>query len=410
MLAVALCWWASGLFFPGRAPSGAADDVPRSMRFLSRVIAEGAADDMQRLFPEGHLFTHVTTGLAAAELGLQAAPGSAARADGLSTARAALAALDSEQGRAPFNRHLDPPRGVFYRGWVAYLSAKIIALEGPDPRLVASLERDGDAIAAALARAPTPYLPSYTGMAWPTDTVVAVAALSLHDQVLPPRYGAARQAWLARAKATLDPAMGLFPHQVDPDTGAVVDGPRGTSSALISAFLPDIDRAFAAELYPRYRARFVVTRLGLPGVRERANEADPWRPLLSEGDIDSGPLLAGLSMSASTVALAAAANNGDPELAEGLRRAAELAGLPTGLTEKRYLFGMLPVADGFLAWCRALPIQADARWPPILSLGGRAWALLFTLACLFALIGRPLSDGRRALRALRTLRAPAARP
>ncbi len=369
--------------------------MARSLSFLERAIAAGAAEDMQGLYPEGHLFLHVTTGLAAVELGLQAPAGSPERAEAIQRANAAISAIDSEDGRAPFNPRLTPAHGVFYRGWLAYLRARTVVLQGSDPVLVAALESDGDAIAAALARSPTPYLQSYSGMAWPIDTVVAVAALSLHDQALPPRYTSTRAGWLRAVQKTLDPATGLLVHQVNPSTGAVIDGPRGTSSALAGVFLPDIDPAFAADQYARYRSGHVVTRLGLPGVRERADPADPWRPLLSAGDIDSGPLLAGLSMSASAVAMAAAANNGDPELAEGMRRAAELAGLPLGVTEKRYLLGMLPVADGFLAWSRALPIRGHADWPPMLVFGGRIPALLFTALGLLVLLGRPAVDAIR---------------
>ena len=78
-----------------------------------------------------------------------------------------------------------------------------------------------------------------------------------------------------------------------------------------------------------------------------------------------------------------------------MRRAAELAGLPLGVTEKRYLLGMLPVADGFLAWSRALPIRGNADWPPMLVFGGRIPALLYTALGLLVLLGRPAVDAIR---------------
>lgn len=373
--------------------------MPRSLRFLSGAIDRGAADDMQGLFPEGYLFTVVLTGLAQAELGLQAPEGSAERVAAAAEARRWLTLAESEAGQAAFSRSLDPPRGVFYVGWVAYLRAKILALEPESPDLSAALQRDGDALAAALGRHPSPYLPSYHGMAWPTDTVVAIAALSLHDQLRPPRYAAAIRAWLQAIRPTLDPTTGLFPHQVDPMSGASIDGPRGTSSAIITAFLPDIDEALAHDQYGLFRETFVVTRLGLPGIRERADDADPWRPLIEEGDVDSGPLVTGLSLSASAVAMASAARNQDPELAEGMRRAAELAGFPLGIREKRYLGGALPVADAFLAWARATPLPERAAWPSRLVAGGRLPALVFTLVGLALLLG-PVSRGAPAPRRL----------
>lgn len=381
-----LLWWASGLFVPTRDATHGSSDTARALRFLERQIEAGAPARMQLLFPEGHLFVVVPTALAEVELGLAAPVGSEARAEARARVAHALELVGSEEGRAPFNPRLDPPYGVFYRGWVAWLKARALALDPGDEALAASLERDGDAIAAALGRARAPYLEAYLSMAWPCDTVVALAALAEHDRLTTPRYTATLAAWRAAVRPTLDPSSGLFPHQVVPGTGEAREGPRGTSTALILAFLPEIDPALAADQYGHFRETFVVTRLGLPGVREYADPADPWLPLINEGDIDAGPLLAGLSLSASTAGLAAAARNGDEELASGFLRAAELAGLRFGLWEKRTLGGALPVADALLTWGAAAPVVEPREHPRRLVFGGRIPALLFTALVVCALL------------------------
>lgn len=385
-LAAALLWWASGLFWPTLSTEHGSSDRARALGCLEAQIEAGAPERMQLLFPEGYLFTVLPTALAEVEQGLASPEGSAERAHALAVAKGALVKLEGEDGTGPFNAELDPPYGVFYRGWLAWLKVRILALDLQNEALAASLERDGDAITRALARSPSPYLEAYTGMAWPCDTVVAVAALAAYDRARTPRYAAARARWLEAVRPTLDASTGLFPHQVEPRTGQGRDGPRGTSSALILHFLPEIDAKLAADQYGHFHETFVVTRLGLPGVRERADARDPWLPLVEAGDIDSGPLLTGLSLSASAVAIGAAARNGDLELAQGFARAAELAGLRGGITQKRTLGGLMPVADALLVWAEAAPVVDARPYPTRLLFGGRLPALVFTLIGLGALL------------------------
>jgi hypothetical protein len=82
----------------------------------------------------------------------------------------------------------------------------------------------------------------------------------------------------------------------------------------------------------------VVRRLGLVGVREFPVGS------AGQGDVDSGPLLLGVSLSASTVTLAAARARGDTALADSLDSEAELYGVPAQWAgPRRYAFDVLPV-------------------------------------------------------------------
>jgi hypothetical protein len=84
------------------------------------------------------------------------------------------------------------------------------------------------------------------------------------------------------------------------------------------------------------------------------------------GDVDSGPLILGLGLSASVVTMGAARVQHDP-LADRLAREGDLLGLPlSGLETKRYLFGTLPIGDAFLAWsASARPLVADDDQPKL---------------------------------------------
>ena len=81
------------------------------------------------------------------------------------------------------------------------------------------------------------------------------------------------------------------------------------------------------------------------------------------GDVDSGPLILDVSLSATIVTLGNALLYGDRRVAESLLQAGEILGFPidlplfarddfTGIDTKRYLLGQLPLADGLLVWSK----------------------------------------------------------
>ncbi|MET7403121.1 hypothetical protein ABZS66_57550 [Dactylosporangium sp. NPDC005572] len=359
--------------------------VDRQLAFLRAALDDGAADEAQGQFPEGFFFLHVLYGLTWVELGRRE-PGTF-RATALREANWALQRLDSEAGRAPFSAALTPGYGVFYRGWTNWLRGGVVGLDR-DPAAVRRFEEDSAALAAAFDAAPTPYLTAYPGQAWPVDSTVAVASLRLHDALLPPRYGGTVQRWLGGVRDRLDPRTGLMPHRVDPATGEPVEVARGTSQSVIHRFLPDIDPAFAREQYLRFRDRFVVSPLALgPAVREFPEGVD------GTADVDSGPLLLGVSLSATVVTIGAARVNHDTALAAALANYGELAGAPVDTPwSKRYALGLAPIGDAFLAWSRsarpwvapepAAPPSAVSPWwrAPLLAvllvLGGAPWLLV----------------------------------
>jgi hypothetical protein len=178
---------------------------------------------------------------------------------------------------------------------------------------------------------------------------------------------------------------GLLPHRLGLP-GAGDEASRASSSALALVFEPDIDPGLAQRDYRSFVRHFVVRTAGLVGAREyRVGTEGP-------ADVDSGPLVRGVSLSASAVALAAARRSGDRRLAEALDAEAELFGLPVTLAgRRRYGFGLLPVGDAFLAWARSqtgtqLPASTPGPrplWVPLtllpLAPGALAGALVLVL-------------------------------
>lgn len=313
----------------------------QQVTYLQRALDDGAAERMQDSFPEGFFFTHALTGLAASQL---AQPGDA---KALAAVRHALTAAKSPAGTAPFAGQTKPTNGVFWAGWTLLLAVEQARLskDAADEQEV----RDRAAEILNTIRTDSDgFLESYPGQAWPVDNMAAVAALARANALMPIFAApAVLSAWPARIAGVRDKATGLLPHKLGPD-GSVIEGPRGSSQALLLAFEPDVDPDLAARDYRAFVATFVVRRAGLVGIREFPAGTP------GDADVDSGPLVFGVSASASAVALAATSRQGDVHLSQALNAEAELLGLPiTWNSARRYGFGTVPVGDAFLAWARS---------------------------------------------------------
>lgn len=325
-------------------------DVIAQLNFLKNALQQGAGERMQSMFPEGFFFAHVLYGLTWVNVAIDSPVDEQLHSRAVTEARWALAAMESNTGRAPFVASLSPPYGVFYAGWSNYLLAGILRLTqnvGFDPKERNNFEQRSEALAEAFKRNLSPFLESYPGNTWPVDSFPAMVSLRLHDYLLKPRFQSTFKAWLEQILTQRNPNTGLIPHHLSIESLNHVKPPRGTSQTLILFFLRDLDTDAAAEQYLRFRSQFVAQRFYLPGILEYPIGTRGY------GDIDSGPLIAGVSLSASTVAIATSRVYGDTELETALTRNVEALGLPIQLgSSRRYGFGLLPIGDAFYAWAR----------------------------------------------------------
>lgn len=311
----------------------------------ANALERGPAMDAS--FPEGQFFTVALAALA------QARDDTVPVAERVDFLDDALAQLSSPAVLGRFSGNQPLESGAFATGWTLLVEVERASLSGSDDDLAVVRSRAG-AVELALTRTTTPFLDSYPGQAWPVDTVVLVAALARASELLDFLEGRASvRRWRAEAVQWQDPALGLLPHQVDAH-GAVLEGPRGSSQALIQVFWPDIDPSGAAASWERFEDTFLTSVVGLRGVREFPKGQS------GRGDVDSGPLIRGVSLSASAVGLGAAHRHEQSELADRLSRQADLVGVPlTWRGERRYAGGALPVGDAFLAWSRSIAHLGD---------------------------------------------------
>jgi hypothetical protein len=360
LILVGLLWLNLRLYTAprGTAERGViAEDALAQLANIGRRLREGEGAAMQKIFPEGWFFSHALYGMAWVNVGMQSTDATVRRRAAEET-RWVLERMDSSEGVAPFIQHTQVRYGVFYLGWKNRLLGGLLALkpeQAPTAAEVADFFRQSEELGAAFRAQPTRHLDAYPGMAWPCDNVMALASLRLHDALFAPKFADAINLWVEFTKKHLDPATGLIVHQIDSSTGAMLTAARASTQVYIHALLPELDATFAREQYAGFRRLFVQEWLGYLPVREYPKGKS------GSGDVDTGPLIFGISPSATVVSIAAARANGDWELAERNVILSETIGVPwTSGGEKSFGFGKIVVADAFLLWGKT-----HVPWSPV---------------------------------------------
>jgi hypothetical protein len=357
-------------------------DLLRQLRHLKSAIHDGAAKEMQAIYPEGSVFLHSLYALAWCDFLKGVNRNSSLFQEGILEIGASVDYMSSEQGRSTFSEYQPLVYGAFYTGWSTYVLGRQLELSkrgGSDDR---KFKNHCERIAEFLKTSTTPVASSYPGMAWPADMMMCVAALRLHDEMFAPLYTSLIQRWVSKLKANLD-EHGLIPHGVHANTGKSIESARGSSQSLMLVFLHDIDPAFASEQFKVYDSLFVTTRLGLPAIYEYP------RGTWGLGDIDSGPVLLGIGGAASIVGMRTLATF-DHEDAIGVRNGIEAFGLsPRRKESKSYFFGTLPIADAFITWAQAGIKQTSVKQPSMI------WFHLYSALAILLLLAVALKPWRR---------------
>ena len=347
-------------------------DLLAQLQHLKTELHSGAADDMQRQYPEGFVFMNALYALSWAELAACLPPQDTLYKEAHCEIDWALKEMTSEKGRRPFQEDLNPAYGIFYSGWTNYVLGRKLRITPVDQRdslVVKRFRQNCEDIIAAFEASPSPFLESYSRACWPADMTVAMASIAIHNELFPGSYTSAIIDWLEKVESKTD-TLGLIPHASNWITGQVRQPARGSSQSLILNFLWEIDSAYAKQKFVIYKKAFQGYRLGLPALREYPKGTD------GQGDIDSGPVIWGMGGAASIVGQRVMALYGEPNIAIGIRNSIESFGLGrTKASKKEYLFGELPMADAFIAWsnsveaCRENRLKAKGYWQWRVQLG-----------------------------------------
>jgi hypothetical protein len=217
-------------------------------------------------------------------------------------------------------------------------------------------ERISRALADKLARAPLGLLATYPGEVYPVDNAAVVASLVLRDRAA----GRSDHAALAAAfgqrlsRDYVDPTTGLLAQYVDAVTGAR-GAARGSGTLLAVYFLSFADRELSGALWASARRELEASRLGFGAMAEYPVGA-PGSP-----DIDSGPVVLGLGVSATGFALAGARIHGDEALYAKLWATTQLFGAPHDAAGVRTHVTGGPLGDAILLAMATAPRATTAR-------------------------------------------------
>ncbi|MBN2801088.1 MAG: hypothetical protein JXX28_18260 [Deltaproteobacteria bacterium] len=162
-------------------------------------------------------------------------------------------------------------------------------------------------------------LETYPGETYPPDLASLAGAVALHGRATGAPHPEQR-GWIAALDGWIDPRSGLLVQSLARG-GAPLDAPRGSGTGLGAWFTSFADRPLSERLY-RGLVAHRRSVLGFGAVREYPLGTSGW------GDIDSGPVLFGVSVSATGFALSSARVHRDQAVYTELLRTATLFGMP----------------------------------------------------------------------------------
>ena len=336
------------------------NDILHQLNYIgSELKSNDLGNRMQKLFPEGYVFIHALYGLAWCELATaDSFNDPMLKSQALNEALFAYDEISSSKSFARFDSQLTPQYGIYYLGWKNYLLSKILCIDtnfSNANKYKKAFVEQCESIDNALQQSPTPYLESYESQTWPADMFVAMASLKQHDQLFIPKYKATLHQWINKIQLLLDSKSNMLPHSVESKTGKPTEGSRGSSMSLMLRLLAEIDPEMAQQQYKLYKKYFVTTTCGLPSIREYPKGTE------GQGDIDSGPVIFGIGFSATIVSIGTFSKLGAQKESDQQYKTIHAFGFDyTHKNTKRYVFGLLPIADAFIAWGQATALHSIA--------------------------------------------------
>lgn len=218
---------------------------------------------------------------------------------------------------------LETLRGGRGHGYLGYANLALSMLRLIDPDTVHARVSDEltEALASRLAASPHALFETYPGEAYAPDMAMVAGSIALHDCATGTPERAFFPEWRRAFARYIDAESGLLHQAADPATGLALDAPRGSGAAISAYALSFADPWLSERLFAGTR-RHAVNLLGFGMM----HEYPPGRA--GRGDIDSGPVLFGVGVSATGFALAGARLWGDRELFTALYRTVDLVGVP----------------------------------------------------------------------------------
>lgn len=193
---------------------------------------------------------------------------------------------------------------------------------------------------ARIERSPTGLIATYPNETYPVDNAACIAAIAVWGRSTGINESSFVRSWVQAFEHNfVEPRSGFVRQATDtPNVGT----PRASGTALTAYFLGFADDGPARKLFSALKNHGDRDLLGFSTIREYPKGFE------GTGDIDSGPVILGASVSATGFAIASAKRFGDAGLFHRLHRTAELFGMPyRGGRGKGFVVGG-PLGDAIL--------------------------------------------------------------
>jgi hypothetical protein len=206
--------------------------------------------------------------------------------------------------------------------WLGYVALALSVHREVDPKFPHKELHDKliSALRSRVAANPTGLFQTYPNETYPVDVSASIAAIAIHERLTNSPPDAFTQTWLFHFRDRyLDEDAGYLMQATD---GTSKGTPRGSGTALAAYFLGFADRPTARVMFDALRNEGDRDLLGFSTIREYPDGVS------CSGDIDSGPVIFGSSVSATGFAMASARRFGDRKLFRRLNNTASLWGVP----------------------------------------------------------------------------------
>lgn len=301
--------------------------IDNQISFLEKKFSKQLDGQLQKVYPEGKLFSNLIFALSIIEYSNYK--------DGLDAKIVDNSIFASISGKAKSNyeEHLLLPYGAFYNGWInftlkKYVESKLIA-SSPNKEKIVELHRQFTERIVKSQMDSVQLLDTYLGSIWPADNLLCIASL---DE----EYNSLKKEWLSKIKLTSKDE--LINHYGGDSTEV-----RGSSQALINYILLEIDADFSVKSNNKYKSRFEDKYMGISFIKEHESYDD-------FEDIDSGPIILGYG-SVATIMNSKLKNRIKDKGYKTTFGFLNLLGIPINLFgNKYYLFGKEPMFDLFMLW------------------------------------------------------------
>lgn len=214
----------------------------------------------------------------------------------------------------------------------------------PDSRFAELNDRISLSLARRVVKSAHGALETYPAQVYPVDNASILASLLIHQRITGMDHSAATDMMRARFNgAWRDPQSQLLIQAIGPISGKALDKARASGTALAAYMLSLGERDISRSLYEALCTHCSGTIIGFGYMMEYKDGG-----VLDMGDVDSGPLIFGTSISGSGFAMASARTFGDGARFTYLYRTVDFVGAPVSIGKRRVFISGGPLGNAIM--------------------------------------------------------------